>query len=211
MSGEDAHPLMGWQYFCKHCLKWCHRTGGLCHVEMSYNGCASYDFNLLCTLGSWHLFRLTASIRSDCVCSPSFLLVLLLLSSLKGLSRAFRRSPIMTLPKQDYLGVAEALLRICRFTTWDTRVKKKSVFIQSGFTTCSLGSWTNYRSWVTELPYASGASDLHVCPERVKVNSTQVSGWKCKNSFSCCFQFTFPPPTHPSAKLFFGWGGVGGS
>lgn len=194
MSGEDAHPLMGWQYFCKHCLRQCHRTGGLCHVEMSYNGCASYDFNLLCTLGSWHLFRPTASIRSDYVCSPSFLLVLLLLSSLKGLSRAFRRSLIMTLPKQDYLGVAEALLHICRFTTWDTRVEKKSVFIQSGFTTCSLGSWTNYRSWVTELPCASGASDLHVSPERVKVNSTQVSGWKYKNSFPFFFSIhVFPP------------------
>lgn len=123
-QGRCTSPL-GWQHFCKHGLKRCHRMGGLFHVEMSYN---SYDFNLPCTLGSWHLFRPTANIRSDCVCSPSFLLVLLLLSSLKGLSRAFHRSPIMTLLKQDYLGVAEALLHICRFTTWDTRVKKKKRF-----------------------------------------------------------------------------------
>lgn len=155
MNREDAHPLVGWQNVCKHSLKWCHWKGGLFDVEMSYSVCASCDFNLLYAYRNWHVFGPTASILSDCVSAPIFVgFVTVVL--IKGLSRAFHLSQIMTLPKQDYPGVEEAFLQICHCTTLNKTAK--SVFIRSRFATCSLDFFkvmTNYKSWVREIHYAS--------------------------------------------------------
>ena len=78
---------------------------GLSDVELPYDVCPSCDFNLLCTFQSWHMFRPNGNVLT--VCSVCFLTEVLI----RGLSRAFLRSQMMALPKQDYPGAAKALLK----------------------------------------------------------------------------------------------------
>ena len=78
---------------------------GLSDVELPYDVCPPCDFNLLCTFQSWHMFRPNGNVLT--VCSVYFLTDVLI----RGLSRAFLRSQMMALPKQDYPGAAKALLK----------------------------------------------------------------------------------------------------
>lgn len=111
--------------------------------------CAHPTILICCTLRGVGICSDWLVVFSAMVCvSVCFLFVHFVTAVLiRGLSKAFLSSQMTALLKQDYPGVAKALLQICHFTTLNKRAK--ICLIQSRFATCSLGSFkvmTNYRS-----------------------------------------------------------------